>query len=205
MVIFNEAEAHFRRREMNLIEGLRRLGLAAGILGTIFGLVVAITVFTSLKDESEQQQKFRSLASSDAVLKAFNLLRQQVQAESGQKSSSPKAYSMLAALCGGASGWEINEGGVRQIYFDGSICTGIGTPSGVQTEEISVEEIEKRLAQSISTIETGSGTLLYRPSPPNKGQYFAALSAPIVGFLLPWGIVRLVAWIVEGFATPRPK
>jgi hypothetical protein len=55
----------------------------------------------------------------------------------------------------------------------------------------------------ISSIELSTGESVQRADPPALKAYLIPLLYPILGFLLPWGSIRLLTWVGGGFVEPR--
>jgi hypothetical protein len=56
----------------------------------------------------------------------------------------------------------------------------------------------------VSSIDLSTGESLQRVGPPALKAYFIPLLYPILGFLLPWGCIRVFTWVGSGFVAPRP-
>jgi hypothetical protein len=54
----------------------------------------------------------------------------------------------------------------------------------------------------VQSIETEDGQTLYPTPAPSAWLYLLVALFPILGFLIPWGIVRAIAWMVAGFVQP---
>jgi len=57
---------------------------------------------------------------------------------------------------------------------------------------------------NIESIETEDGQTLYPTPAPAAWEYLLIALAPILGFIIPWGTVRAIGWVVSGF-TASPK
>jgi hypothetical protein len=44
-----------------------------------------------------------------------------------------------------------------------------------------------------------------QPQPPRFWEYLLVPVIPLLGFLLPWGTIKILAWIVAGFAIPSVR
>lgn len=56
-------------------------------------------------------------------------------------------------------------------------------------------------ALRVESIETEDGQTLYSAPAPNRWLYIFAAILPLLGFVLPWGLVRAVGWVGAGFFT----
>jgi hypothetical protein len=68
----------------------------------------------------------------------------------------------------------------------------------IKTMWVSVEE-------TVWNIETTAGVALYRQDAPSFYAYLLWLLFPIAGFLIPWGCVHAIRWVVSGFIERAPK
>ena len=57
-------------------------------------------------------------------------------------------------------------------------------------------------ASGIYSIETEDGQTLYPTPAPSASLYLLAALFPILGFLIPWGVVRAIGWVGVGFSQP---
>lgn len=55
---------------------------------------------------------------------------------------------------------------------------------------------------SVESIKTEDGQTLYPTSAPNAWTYLLIALFPVFGFLIPWGAIRAVGWVVTGFVQP---
>ena len=55
----------------------------------------------------------------------------------------------------------------------------------------------------VESIETADGRTLYPVSPPNRWLYLLAAFLPLLGFFLPWGLVRALCWVGDGFTATQ--
>lgn len=69
----------------------------------------------------------------------------------------------------------VNEGGIRAIHW---------------TKTLAVE-----------SIETEDGDRLYPTPAPSRWRYLLAAILPLLGFVIPWGLIRAVGWVGAGFVA----
>jgi hypothetical protein len=168
---------------MNVREGMRRLGLVVGVLGAGAGAVGGYIKLQPLLAQRGQYERFQVLVSAPTVQKEVELLEKNLPAPGHGGTSN---YYMLAALCGAEGGWKVNKNGIAAIYFKSHGCADT-----------------KPIAAGISMIETDDGEAVYRTDPPGFLSYFLILVLPVLGFVLPWGAVRVLTWVGSGFVEPR--
>jgi hypothetical protein len=53
----------------------------------------------------------------------------------------------------------------------------------------------------ITLIELVNGHLMSRATPEPFYNYFLESTFPVIGFVVPWSLLKLLVWIVSGFST----
>jgi hypothetical protein len=190
---------------MNLREGTRRLALLLGVVGAILGGVASYLELQSIFEQEAHHDRFEELENSDVV----QFVRKNIQeaesadpfadiaepATDADKTSRslksrlsqvppPAKFDLSRArVCpidtGDASGcWtDVNKGGVKTIHW-------------AKGKELVVE-----------SIETEDGRRNYPTPQPSRWHYLFAAILPLLGFILPWGLIRAITWVVSGFAA----
>jgi hypothetical protein len=158
---------------MNAKEGMRRLGLVAGVLGACVGSYISYELLHPLLEQRHQHKEFQSLASSPVVRRAVLFLKNYPAVVKDYTPASDNPLDALDALFGSADGWRIDEGGIKKIYFGPN--------------------------QELKSIEKENGATVYTTSSPPLSSYLLALVPPVLGFLLPWGSLAVLTWIGTGF------
>ena len=51
----------------------------------------------------------------------------------------------------------------------------------------------------VRAFEMEDGGMLYPTDPPTLSSYLLPISLPILGFIVPWGFIKLLVWIGSGF------
>jgi len=156
---------------MNAKEGMRRLGLVAGVLGASVGSYISYDQLRTLLEQRHRYQEFQSLALSPVVRAEvlsprdsdgpLDKLERELQAEYPSKVESNHCWLL------------IYRGGIRSVYRG---------PNG-----------------DFQAIEKDDGTVIYPGSNPPHRAYLLALVPPALGFLLPWGSLAVLTWIGTGF------
>lgn len=176
---------------MNVREGMRRLGLGAGIFGAVAGGFISYTVLPPILEQRNLHKRFRSLVSSPAVVEyAEWLYRQEGAFALMTIHPDPELATMRTdefnGHCGpnGDGWWRIDEGGIKKVYFSG------GTKPGLKPcHDLS----------QVTAIETDDGWA-GQIDPVGVRAYLLVLGFPVAGFLLPWGILKALYWIAIWFA-----
>jgi len=73
------------------------------------------------------------------------------------------------------------------------------TPSKLNSGEIKTLHFDEN--HEISTIETQNGQTLYPTPAPSAWLYLLIALFPLLGFFIPWGIIRAIGWVGAGFVA----
>lgn len=157
---------------MNLREGTRRLALLLGVAGAICGGYVSYPDLHSVLWVQGQHDQFEQWANSPVV---------QQEQKAIQATPPPKIDPNYPDLPPGIRPLEdsINRDGIKTIdwfYLDGKWEAG----------EIDTE---------------GGYHLAWYPAP-SLWAYVQPMLWPVLGFLIPWGAVYVIAWVGAGFVHP---
>ncbi len=131
-------------------------------------------------------------------------------------------FDEVAAVCGDVKGWNVNRDGIKTIYFNGKSCASPATSAPTvgpwakyaQSDPTkanpynayggqSVGKPERISADEINLIETADGRQIYKTDPPTFRSYLLLPVFPVLGFFLPWGVIRTLTWIGVGFYSGR--
>lgn len=66
-----------------------------------------------------------------------------------------------------------------------------------------IKEVTVNGSKLVSSIELSTGELVPRAESPHLTAYLLLLLYPVIGFLLPWGCIRILTWVGTGFVAPR--
>jgi hypothetical protein len=168
---------------MNFREGMRRIGLTAGVMGALVTAFAAFGLFFSdLSDHRKVQAEFNSL------LKLPIVQRVAKTAPIPSELQGPPAYDQTQIPNFDDFVKERQRNGPTSAYVEIQ-----GHPQGIK--QFWVDEKGK-----IAWFEMDDGRTIMRPTGPTS-LFWYLLFPPIaaVGFGVPWGFVRLVTWIVSGF------
>jgi len=80
----------------------------------------------------------------------------------------------------------------------------IPLPSELKLNKSGIKAINWSHDFGVESIETEDGQTLSPEPAPNPWLYLFAAVLPLVGFAIPWGLVRTAWWVGEGFVT-SPK
>jgi len=90
--------------------------------------------------------------------------------------------------------WEAAAKEYKQEEFAG--FTGLINLDGIK--QVTVDKVGV-----VSSIELSTGESVQRVAPPALKAYLIPLLYPVLGFLIPWGGIRLLTWVGSGFVEPR--
>ena len=77
-----------------------------------------------------------------------------------------------------------------------------GNPISSQLNQSDIETIHWTKDLQVGSIETDNGQTLY-PTPAPEWRMFLLIAIfPVLGFFIPWGVVRAIVWVGAGFAEP---
>jgi len=206
---------------VNFREGTRRLALFLGAVGAILGGFASYLELQSVLNQRERHAKFELLANSDnaQMERKCRLLGyasgcfqiklppgatlveqdQKKQEDRFVKNAPKKNADPYAAT---AEPSEAN--GVPAKFSAAEMEDAVPLPSEVNAGGIKTINWAKGWAYTVESIETEDGQTLYPTPAPNRWLYLLAAICPVLGFALPWGLIRAVGWVGAGFlATSR--
>ena len=71
-----------------------------------------------------------------------------------------------------------------------------------QVDKDGIKTIHWTKDNEIESIEAEDGQTLYPTPAPSAWLYLLIALFPVLGFLIPWGVVRSVGWVGAGFVQP---
>jgi len=207
---------------MNFTEGMRRVGVVLGLCGFMAGCFFGYIHLRPLLAQRAQSRTFKMLVSSPVVTQELGDLN----ATSAAATATSPWLPVLTTEINRGGIRAIHFGpwvGYRGIDPSGRktekyrIETDKGTyeveTAPVDLSKLSIEQLEayRRLlskqkqhysANDVIEIETEDGKAVHPTDPPPLWTNLQAPVFPILGFLLPWGAIRVLTWVVTGFFTP---
>jgi hypothetical protein len=171
---------------MNAREGMRRLAIALGVAGSFTAAIFGYQNARDVWNARSAHKRFESLVTTSAIQKDLKELVDTIQKGRSKNLSTlsdeqlqvyknllentpPGERQKLARLDRKASG-----DGIDQFTVDPSTST-------------------------ITSIQLSTGELLSRTPPPTLMAWIVLPLYPLIGFLLPWGATRVLAWVGVGF------
>jgi hypothetical protein len=204
--------------DMNVREGMRRLGLTVGVLGSIAGGFVGYGQLLPLLTQRQQFKKFHALISSSIVTSEIESLRVALNdlplPPPGYKLDSVAPRKPSAVRDSPKPDWprfvpppvSSWEGPAPNYDKIAALCGEVG---GWKVNKGGIGSIHfhanppcaKGTASEVEMIETEDGQEVYRTDPPGFWSYVLIALFPTAGFFVPWGVLRTVMWIVLGFVN----
>lgn len=77
------------------------------------------------------------------------------------------------------------------------------TESAIGVDHDGIGKVMVDQAGLISSVELATGESVQRTAAPSLTAYCSLILYPLLGFMLPWGIVRVLTWIGSGFFAPH--
>jgi hypothetical protein len=75
-----------------------------------------------------------------------------------------------------------------------------GDPPASTVSRNGIETIHWTKALEVDSLDMVDGQTLYGGPAPNRWLYLLIVLLPILGFFIPWGVVRAIVWVGAGFA-----
>jgi hypothetical protein len=182
---------------MNVGEGTRRLAILLGVLGAVVGALAGQTGARKLWNARASSTRFESLMSFPTMRKVAKAAKEHKGEFAGRVD-----YTVLATV---PSGYVLEFSPVKDDIFD-QVERQEMEKSGSMVVSLNLDGIKEVTVDRTGTVQMirlANGSPLQRTESPSLGSYFEMLLYPAVGFLLPWGVVRALAWVVAGFVSPH--
>ena len=77
--------------------------------------------------------------------------------------------------------------------------TGERTEWEQQINKGGIKSISWSKDNNVESIETEDGQYLFPTPAPSVWEYLSIPLFPLLGFIIPWGVVRAIGWVVTGF------
>jgi hypothetical protein len=181
---------------VNLREGTRRLALLLGVMGAIAGGFASYVELQSVLNQRECHDRFERLAASEVVQQERTC--RSLGYDSGcSQVKLPSDYTLDKPKQGKYTDADIAEPSQTDDFSD--IAKPL--PSKINAGGIGIINWNHGKAYAIESIETEDGQILYSTPAPNRWLYLFAAILPLLGFALPWGLIRAVEWVGAGFFT----
>ncbi len=185
---------------MNLREGTRRLALLLGAAGAILCGVLSWAQLQSNLRQRTDHQRFEQLANSSIVDKGrVGCFGASAPAEHGpwEKYQTPGTQPKESAVQSDTLPADFfDKHKIYCIVSNDDANAADYSPSASESAEIKTVHFENR---QIASIETQDGQTLYPSPAPGTWSYLLIAILPVLGFFIPWGVVRAIGWAGAGF------
>jgi hypothetical protein len=203
---------------MNFREGFRRTGILLGILGACAGAVLTYATAPPAWRAWREHKKFESLLTTTTVRKATGASWFARHSPGKDKWKScddepngkwPQGYKTMgpcyetSAADKGRLHW--TDDGVGATVWNGETTVMLRLESfAPQPNPDGIANIRYDANGSVTLLELATGDVLVKtPSPPYFVETLVPFSFPIIGFLLPWGVMKSISWVASGFTTSK--
>lgn len=187
---------------MNLKEGTRRLALFLGAAGAIIGGFASYLELHSTLNQRERHNKFERLAASDGVQQERKC-RLLGYTSGCSQIHLPPGYVLDKPTEQDSTGAESLPAGVPTKFSAAEMKNAIPLASELNAGDIRAINWSKGMSYTIESIETVDGQILYSTPAPSRWLYLFAATFPLLGFALPWGLIRAVGWVGAGFFSSK--
>jgi hypothetical protein len=146
------------------------------VAGAILGGFGCSLELKTVLAQRERHNKFEQFANSDVVRQERNRRfppPARLDTYTVTDLGTPQSMSET-----GYAAWpsEVNKEGIKDIYWSNDL--------------------------DVASIQTEDGQTLYPASAPSAWLYLLTATFPILGFFVPWGVVRSIGWVGAGFTQP---
>ena len=201
--------------------GMRRLAILAGVIGLAVGSAIAYFQFAELVRIRAQHDRFQALMATPALR---HFAQTVANVHRALTSGSGDIFSRVGAAVGlekaqgvddhpdhkgnlvfeaafafllpdGFSDWSAKD---RQVWFEEHL---VRMPVDWQD----IDQVIADPNRKIVSIRMRTDEVLRDTPTPSAAQYSRALAFAPLGFLIPWGFVRLLAWTIAGFLRPADE
>ena len=178
---------------MNLREGTRRLALLLGVAGAIAaGFYAYILLYATLQQRSAHQ---RFQVAANRIERLGRAVQNQYPVYTGMDASDVgwRVLTKYPQFWPWVSGRTNLEPELPKAWSPSA------APNREQTDPW--QTAAKQTDWRIWGITTPDGQTFLPTPAPSEWSYLLILLTPIGGFIVPWGIIRAIGWVVAGFAN----
>jgi len=211
------------RLAMNLKEGMRRTGILIGVLGACAGVVLAYADALPLWSTWREHRRFQALLDTPTVRKATGAnwfakhapdadkwcdVDPSVKLPEGFRLVDP-CYETSAADKGKLHWIEVRpweRDWSKEPPARGQIVKTVFRLESFAPDanRDGINAIHYDVGGTVTSIELATGERIERPRSLSALRVFGVpLLFPLVGFLLPWGATKSIAWVVTGFMASK--
>ena len=211
---------------MNAREGMRRLAIVLGIAGSLTGAVFGYQNARDVWNARSGHKRFESLVTTPAVQKDLKELVDTVQKGRSQNLSALsdeqlQVYKNLLENSPRGERRTLSED--RRKQLDSIVGQMQSRNESDENIQVVVDDFKKKYGiinldrkasgdgidrftvdpstGTITSIQLSTGELLSRTPSPTLMDWIALPLYPLVGFLIPWGAIRILTWVGAGFLS----
>ena len=189
---------------MNVGEGFRRVGIVLGVVGSAIGILSGYESAQTLWNTHITHQRFESLMASPLMLRIAKDVKDH-KTEERKKADQDTALKNLSIdpdflkLSGDEQKYILGRAKDKGVASPSIAGTALGDQRDVM--DVFVKEVLVDKSGQISSIVLSTGESIPKTEPPTLMAFMALLLYPLGGFLVPWGTIRVIAWLVAGFLS----
>lgn len=209
---------------MNFREGTRRLAVFLGILGCVASLFVSYLFFDQLRRDEESYKTYTKFASSKAIQAEQQALRKPSTTPSSDMWNPAPTMRLkypemalwsddeiLSAIEDDPAKFRsafpqyawLDDGEIKKNISTLRQWTVVSTKSSFFGRD-GIKSVEYDKDFNVVSIETMNGQILFPTPPPSQWMILLIAALPILGYFLPWGLVRAIGWVGAGFVSSSP-
>ena len=208
---------------MNVGEGFRRVGIVLGVVGSAIGILSGYESAQTLWNAHITHQRFESLMASPLMLRVAKdvkdparyvsgglLFLKNFKTEDRKEADQGTALQNLATdpdflkLSGDEQKYILGRAKNKGVTSPSTAGTALGDERDVMDVFVNLNGFKEVLVDKsgqIFSIVLSTGESIPKTEPPTLMAFMALLLYPLGGFLVPWGAIRVIAWLVAGFLS----
>ena len=173
---------------MNVREGTRRLAVFLGILGCIVGLLFSCLFFNQFHQDEKNYRTYSKLVNSKAIQTEQQALRNPSAPGTQNMSSIREDWNKMSK--------DNQDAVIRSLSAEEKtkFATDMGWNDGIKSVEYNKDF-------NVVSIGTMDGQTVYPAVPPSQWTALLIAALPILGYFIPWGLIRAIGWVGAGFVT----
>ena len=206
---------------MNIREGMRRVGILLGAAGALVGGAVAFSQSQTVWGLRARHRRFEAVMATPTMQKVAKSVSTRAS-QAQPVPDPPTGYTLDPKPTRGGGlppdavpagkfvpprldQW---EGAAREFDpvatedVDGGECLLNAHPL-LKGNSDGINKVHVDAAKLVTSIDLSTGEWVPRVDSPHLTAYLLLLLYPVIGFLLPWGGIRILTWVGIGFAAPR--
>jgi len=201
---------------VNFREGMRRVSIVLGLAGGSMGGILAHLEVQSLSNIRAAYRKFESVMASPTmqrVSKEMSIDYDALAKQAGGSTAPIPSFKDFVAASKTKDGGR-GTGPFRDLA---DLVAASGDENGGQYllkahpllkgNRDGISKVHIDSARLVSSVELSTGESVPRTEPPQVKAYLLLLLYPVLGFLLPLGFIRLLAWVGTALSrrNTRPR